>query len=416
MTNRGDVSLVNSATIRYGSSLRAVPIETTLERAARFAGRLGITRVTDITRLDRVGVPVFASIRPGAMRGSLCVNAGKGMTADEARAGAVMEGIEFALAEPGVSRVEWRQATARDVLDGRDRCDAVLDFCPAMGSRIPLDEPMVCVGAEELRSGDRCLVPAELVFLPRVPGAVGRAWFGTNSNGLASGNTLLEATVHALVEVIERDVCSFHMIRDSSWVVESGTLPPAIRALLNAIDRAGLRLIVRCQPNEFDIPWFKATLADPDSRSPLYVNGGYGCHPHREIALVRAITEALQSRLTFIHGGRDDLVDQVNKHRRRSDDERAAYARAVVEAHKVGPTAGYENAPDASAVTGDLESAFAWLMDRLDERGFLMVCRVAYTSDRDELQVVRVLVPGLEFVTEANRRVGRRIRDCARDN
>ena len=42
---------------------------------------------------------------------------------------------------------------------------------------------------------------------------------------------------------------------------------------------------------------------------PLGLNGGFGCHPHRSVAFVRAVAEAAQSRLSFIHGGRDDLTD-----------------------------------------------------------------------------------------------------------
>src|SRR4026208_582474 len=89
--------------IRYSSSVREVKIATTLKRAKQFSRNLGITRVTNVTRLDRVGIPVFCSIRPDAQRGSLCVNAGKGLTEEEACVGAYMEAIEFALAGFGAS-------------------------------------------------------------------------------------------------------------------------------------------------------------------------------------------------------------------------------------------------------------------------------------------------------------------------
>ena len=36
---------------------------------------------------------------------------------------------------------------------------------------------------------------------------------------------------------------------------------------------------------------------------------GAGCHPSVEVALARALTEAAQSRLTFISGARDDLPE-----------------------------------------------------------------------------------------------------------
>ena len=150
--------------IVYGSSLRAAPVETTIQAAREFGSRRGITRVTDITRLDRVGVPVFAAIRPNAMAGSLCVNAGKGLTAAEACAGAWMEAIEYALAEPGASPVEIVFALPHELPDGGDRPDAVLDFCPLLQASIPRNEPLPCVVAHDVLSGEPFLVPAERVF------------------------------------------------------------------------------------------------------------------------------------------------------------------------------------------------------------------------------------------------------------
>src|SRR5579872_5458480 len=129
-----------TAAIVLSSSLRARPPAATLELARKRARELGITRVTDITRLDRVGIPVYASIRPAATEGSLCVNAGKGLHPIEAEVGAYMEAIEFALAEPGASpHVTTVRARTRDVLDGRRRPEAILDLCPKLGERIPLD-------------------------------------------------------------------------------------------------------------------------------------------------------------------------------------------------------------------------------------------------------------------------------------
>mgnify|MGYP006874722407 CR=1 FL=1 len=48
----------------------------------------GITRLTDITDLDRVKIPVFSAIRPTAQSGSVSVYAGKGATREQAKASA----------------------------------------------------------------------------------------------------------------------------------------------------------------------------------------------------------------------------------------------------------------------------------------------------------------------------------------
>src|SRR3954447_17330325 len=103
------------APVRPTPSLRAVRPAVTRRRAREMARALGISRVTDVTRLDTVGVPVFASIRPDTQPGSLCVNAGKGLRADEARVGAYMEAIEFAFAEYNRGGLEVVHAPARSV-------------------------------------------------------------------------------------------------------------------------------------------------------------------------------------------------------------------------------------------------------------------------------------------------------------
>src|ERR1700712_3043134 len=96
------------------SSLRERPLELTYQYALEKAKDLNITRVTNTTFLDKVGVPVFASIRPQG--NSLCVNAGKGFTVNEAKIGALMEAIEFAYGEYGHAEKELKLITISDLV------------------------------------------------------------------------------------------------------------------------------------------------------------------------------------------------------------------------------------------------------------------------------------------------------------
>jgi ribosomal protein S12 methylthiotransferase accessory factor len=406
-TGIGDVVL--------GSSVRSVPAEVTLERARRLARRLGITRVTDITRLDRVGVPVYTSIRPGAVDGSLCVNAGKGLRPVDAEVGATMEAIEFALAEPGASRVRPVAATARDVLDGRRRPEAILDLCPKAGATIHLDAPMSCVAAREITTGHRALLPAELVFLPFRPSGRRRTMhFGASSNGLASGNTLGDATVHALCEIVERDVRSFQAVRDTGSPVALDSVDGPAAALVDHVRASGLALHVRTADQGLGIPFFSAMLYDPQAITPHLLNAGYGCHPSRSVAFVRAVTEAAQGRLTVIHGGRDDLAD----HRARFGGWSAARKRARVLSLAAGMTRGrpvpFASVPDLAAEATTVDGCLRVLLGRLHAAGIDRVYRVAFLRPRDELQVVRVVVPRMESLTWGLARVGPRLRDHAR--
>jgi ribosomal protein S12 methylthiotransferase accessory factor len=384
----------------------------TLNHAQALAEGLGISRVTDITRLDVVGVPVFASIRPDAQPGSLCVNAGKGITVGEARAGAYMEAIEYAFAEYNRPALEIVWAPPGEIYEGRRRRDAILDFCPVMNAEIDLDEPLACVTAKEISSERKYLVPAELVFLPYPSQLGGRQYFGSNSNGLCSGNSVLEAAIHGLAEVIERDVCSFQSIADTSELISNRSLPSSIRKIESSLAAVGMNLYVRHVENMFGIPYFMAVVAESQAINPIYVSVGYGCHPLKEIALTRAVCEALQSRLSFIHGGRDDLVNRYERFKRSSNRTRARYTDSLL--HQVsrnGTSVRFREVIDHSGAVTDLTSALEFLMKTLARNGFKHVLRVVYTPKHLPLQVLRIIVPGLECFTEATARIGIRLRD-----
>ncbi|MGH7004057.1 MAG: YcaO-like family protein, partial [Alphaproteobacteria bacterium] len=83
---------------------------------------LGIVRIAEVTGLDRIGIPVWMAVRPNSR--TLAVSQGKGVSAAHARASAVMEAAEIAIAEnipvPSIvaSRAELRDA-GHSVFDGR---------------------------------------------------------------------------------------------------------------------------------------------------------------------------------------------------------------------------------------------------------------------------------------------------------
>ncbi len=294
------------STVRLSSSLRTTSPEVTLARARARAPSLGISRVTDITRLDRVGLPVYASIRPTAIRGSLCVNAGKGLHPIEAQVGAYMEAIEFALAEPGVAGVPMVSARCRDVLDGKRRPEAILDLCPRLGTRVRLDAPLDCVEAEDIVTGETALVPAELVFVPFPPSKRHVSLFGATSNGLASGNERMEATVHGLCEVIERDIKAFEAVKDTSEPVDLDTVEGPAKALVDIIREADLDLYVRSVKNAFGMAYFFAIINDRDSYLPH--------HPQWRLRLSSAPERRVRARSG--RGGAESAVVHPRRARR----------------------------------------------------------------------------------------------------
>ena len=76
---------------------RSMPAEAFLDRAAAAAAQCGVTRLADITRLDRLGLPVWQAVRPAGK--ALSVHQGKGSSPIAAKVGALCEAIECHCAE-----------------------------------------------------------------------------------------------------------------------------------------------------------------------------------------------------------------------------------------------------------------------------------------------------------------------------
>lgn len=379
--------------------MRSVAPETTLLYARQWAATAGISEVRDITGLDGLGVPVYASVRPQALANA--VTFGKGLRPVDAEVGAYMEALEFFFAEPGVGHVSTRWGTPRDVAGQELANDAILDFVPLLQREVDLDGSLLLASVQELESGRECAIPAELIFFP-APN-VGQTLFGSSTNGLASGNSVLEATIQALLELIERDIWSFEFVRRASQLVETASLPSDVREIIERAERNGLQLKVRAIPNDYGMPFFAAFLFDLNSPSRKTFNGGWGCDLNRERALVQAVTEAAQSRVAFIHGGRKVPASEAQ-----------AEEAELVRQHMLGVSDSrgqmlLTDIPDL-AFTGTLQQKLDAVIERLRRVVQKPIYRVVLTPPKSPLQVVRVVVPLLENLKVTRVRLGPRLK------
>lgn len=382
--------------VRTSSSLRVRSLDATLAIARRIAAAVGVTRVTDTTALDRLGVPVFASIRPTAARGSLCVSAGKGLTPLESEVGATMEAIELAWAEPQRSVLPSRSVAAVELGDPTDFL---------LQRSITRDTAVRVVEMMNLRDGAIRLAPAERVYFPLLP-ADGGGLFGSEGNGLCSGSSFEEATLHGLCEVLERDVTSMTFsLRDQTVRIDNATLPAQLRAIALRLDGLGFDLHVRWTKNAFDLPYFVAGVID--RANPEHAHRGDGLHPDASIAATRAVCEACQSRLSDIHGGRDDLTLT------RDDDLGAGKPPAWRRFYSaLGSGASIDFASVPSTSPPDIASAIRMLCERLAAAGMPDVL-VAELGPRDlGVSVVRVVVPRAECSIAMPTRMGNRLREA----
>jgi ribosomal protein S12 methylthiotransferase accessory factor len=382
---------------------RARTANETVAIVNRLRGELGITRLADITGLDRIGVPVFQAIRPDAR--SVSVSLGKGLDHDAARASALMEAAELAHAEA----FDLPTITASTAQLPADESPHTLNDWPRMQRRLARNTTLSWVAARDLVRERAVWVPLELVRIDCFDHASADARiFVRTSNGLASGNGQADAIVAALCEVIERDALALWQAtprRRRRRLVPESVTETRCRELVRRFARRKIALSVWDATSDIGVPCFVASIADRND-TPHALAGtfwGAGCHLDAGIAFVRAVTEAAQSRLTLIAGARDDLAladyagaaDAIVGTLDRWEEARAR--------HQFGDVASLRAATATEAV--------ATLVAQLSHAGLDRIFIADLSRPGHGITVVRAIVPGLETADpERVMREGARLR------
>jgi len=380
---------------------RAVSPEDTLERIEPLLPQAGITRVADITGLDRIGIPVFSCIRPTAAGGAISVYNGKGATPISARVSAIMEGIERCSAEmyrePAIA---GRFSEVSSEIAAIDPVDLILPDDADPDVIIPW------VPGYDIIRNEEVYVPAHAVFHPLPPGY--HPLFRTNTNGIASGNTLEEAVFHGLMEVIERDAWS--IVEATRYtgerIVDIGD--SLCSEVIDRFSQAGVDLILRNITSDLGIPTCAAVADDTVLCDPALLVTGMGTHTTPEIAILRALTEVAQSRLTQIHGAREDTV--VADMRRQIGYERTKRFNGYW--FRENGDISYEDLQ--RYVSDDLLTDIQQVCTLLDSAGYGRVIVFDLTRPDIGVPVVRVVVPGLEVYAMDQDRLGDRCKHARR--
>ena len=399
-----------SAGLRLNTSLRSQPASQTLAIAQRLMPRLGVSHCFDATPLDHLGLPVFMSVRPGGS--TVRVHSGKGMVLDDARVGALMEAVEYAACESASGICVVQRLRLLQLKQQWPKGLGIIDFAPRLGMAVGPDATLAAVECEILGTRRSTLLPAELVLMP-APKQPGRRLFASSSNGLASGNTLNEATLHALLEVVERDTVAMHIARDESQPVVLASLPAPFSDLRVGWKRRGVHLLVRHLPNALGLPCFEAALHDPTADPSLVLARGWGLHFDRQIALSRAICEAAQSRLAVIlsqHGEMPGAAEMAERLKPPADPEKTAQLLGRIK--KVARRVRFETLPDLPAPA--IGVALQRLLGLLASAGLGPVFRRRLYFNNDPsalagLHVVKVVVARSETPVGQHPRIGPRL-------
>jgi ribosomal protein S12 methylthiotransferase accessory factor YcaO len=412
--------------------VRAVPPGETIRRVSPLLARIGVTRVAEVTGLDRAGIPNFIAARPRERGEGISYYNGKGLTRAAAKAGALMEAIERYSGEScdltthyyDRAELERRRPTV-------DPAELIAPPCTEYRPGLRLE----WVEGFDLLNRRSTYLPLNAVVCPYDPPPGRPTLYYSTTNGLASGNTLEEAVCHALCEVIERDATALcgasrdlapavaqvlgSMAMDAPEaealvpahrfpLIDLASLPEPAQVLVDKLRRARLLVYLRDATSTAGIPTLDCAIVDPRSDGCHFVHGGSGTHPDARVAATRALTEAAQSRVGHIQGGREDLPSIV----------RTPVAFEPDEVYGTGELRPFSSI--RSYVHARIDEDIACLLDGLERDGFPQVVAVDLTRPEVGVPVVRIVIPRAEawniFFIHARRAVfGRRVRHILRE-
>lgn len=377
--------------------LRACTLEATWASIEPLFPEAGLTRVGLVTGLDCIAIPTAIAVRPNAR--SLSVSQGKGLTETQARVSAAMESLELFLAED--VRLPLRRATLFDVVrEGR-----VLDLQrQSFAFQKPYPElRTLWVEGHELLSNRALWVPLGLVHMDlTLPLLEGSAVFPPCSNGLASGNSPAEALLHGLCEVIERDAYTrffqeSDVDKQARRVDLASVTDSLCTRLVDQFISAGMLLEIWDITSDIGVPAFLCAVLEAED-NPFRTVGiayGSGAHLNPALALVRALTEAAQARLTRLTGSRDDMMPESLQHLR-------AGARGPEQRNVFSPRPGSRSMPSDPLYDGDcFEDDARFVLERLRQVDLRQVVAIDLSRPGWPIAAVRVLVPGLEGIIQA---------------
>ena len=232
------------------------------------------------------------------------------------------------------------------------------------------------------------------------------------SNGMAAGNTMMEARSQALSEIFERYI-KYRIISEGLCLPE---VPddviarfPGIAAGIAGLRKAGFGIVVRDASLGGKYPVMNVTLLHPKDQG---IFASFGAHPRFEIALERALTELLQGRaLDTLEGFPAPGFDM---------DEITAVANLEIHFVDSSGVISWDflgDTPDFPFVDWNFSTTtaedYAWLCDTIHSEG-----RDLYIADFEEQGAYscRILVPGMseiypvEDLEWENNSVGNQIR------
>ena len=287
------------------TSLREFSSSQVLKKIWHLQPIIGISRLANLTDFNRLKLPIVSAMRTNVDKAQITSTQGKGSTFREAMCGALMENIERFSASKYEG--EFFKDTFSNLKQSAINAINPIDFYYPEKS---LEEVQDWISGTHLTTGEHYLIPAAEILFPYHPRQKSSLYIKPHTSSLAAGMSLEEATIHSLIETIERYSTSlFHLEHDdptlASFIPKKGVKDKECLDLLNQLESIGANIIIL--EIKSPLPTYFVGLLDSSSLGPPMSVAGTGCSLFPNKALKSALLEAIQGMVVTIQGTREDL-------------------------------------------------------------------------------------------------------------
>lgn len=376
-------------------AIRAKDPSETLQDLLPKLPMMGITRIANISGLDRLHLPVVACMRPNAKHVS--VSLGKGISVTSAKVSAIMEAVEgHHFENPKEPEVT---ASYRELHHSQKAVIAPGQFESNGFLHEKLDEyPIGWVQAINEEMGQKYLIPHGLTCIASTKSRKESLIWNITSNGFAAGNTMDEAIIHGIFEVLERHALygwsQFSAIkRDGHLLLDDSVSDDQASSVILKLKHAGHIVKIWYLPSLIGHA-FQCAIYDMDMDSPYTVITGSGAHIDKRVALLRALLEAIQLRVALISGARDDIFNEYYAKQRLMkkalSQQDVPSPSGVLHFDELGQAQHFDTFTQLKNI----------VVQKLHHCGFqVLVCD--HTKPEINIPVVQVFIPGMHFASRS---------------
>ncbi|AEH06431.1 YcaO-related McrA-glycine thioamidation protein [Methanothermococcus okinawensis] len=360
--------------------------------------KINIVNMERIDNLDRIGIPVYSATRL-TKNGDIKIHPGKGATDIQAKVSSAMESIERYSAELSKEDKEKIIKKPDNPVDLKELILSIEAFKNLNKINNNLNS-IDWIKGTDIINNEIVEVPADAIFHP-----YSGTLFRSNTNGIASGNSTEEAIFHASFEVIERDSWSVSEISKNTYrkINVEGAKNPIIHELIEKFENANINVVLKDLTSEVGIPTVAAISDEDVLKDPALLCIGVGCHIHPEIAVIRALTEVVQSRATQIQNKRKDtirgdIVRKIDYGRMKRIHKKWFEYRDEVDIEDMENNAKFNLKKDLNTIK-----------EKLIDAGFDRL--IVVNLKKTDVDVVRVIIPKMEVYCMDRDRISPWIRD-----